>query len=301
MNNQSPPHPARGVLLLLISLLLFAALDATAKHLTATFAVPLLVWARYTFHLLLMIVFLMPTMRGRLIRTQNLRDQVLRGLFLLGTTACAVSALRTMPLAETSALVFLSPLIVTLLAGPLLGEKISGWRWVIAIAGFGGVLLIVRPGGALAGEGIAYALLSALFYSLYQLLTRKLSAAENSVTLLFYTALVGSVASSAALPWLTWTWDGALATPLNILLIASLGIYGGAGHFLVIRALHHAPASTLSPYFYVQLIWSTLLGWLLFDHFPDAWALTGMGVIAASGVAIALTSRRATADTDRAY
>lgn len=288
-------HPLRGIALMLAALALFALLDATAKHLSQTFAVPLLVWARYTVHCLLMVVFLVPAMRGRLLRTRRAGSQILRALMLLATTSLGIAALRLMPLAETTALGFLSPLIVVLLAGPWLGERIGAVRWVAVLAGFVGVLLIARPGGALAGAGVAFALGAAICYGIYQILTRQLSASESPLTMLFYTALVGSVVMTAALPWF---WGGPVPTPLQALAITTLGIYGGAGHFLLIHAFRHAPVSTLSPFLYVQLIWATLLGWLVFGHMPDLLALAGMAIIGGSGLSIALAERRRMAHAD---
>ncbi len=284
-----PAHPLHGIALMLVALALFALLDATAKHLSQTFAVPLLVWARYTVHCVLMVVFLVPAMRGRLLRTRRAGSQIVRALMLLATTSLGIAALRLMPLAETTALGFLSPLIVVLLAGPWLGERIGGVRWAAVLAGFVGVLLIARPGSALAGVGVAFALGAAICYSIYQILTRQLSASESPLTMLFYTALVGSVVMTGALPWF---WGGPVPTPMQALAIATLGIYGGAGHFLLIHAFRHAPVSTISPFLYVQLIWATLLGWLVFDHLPDLWSTAGMVVIAAGGLAIALAERR---------
>lgn len=286
---ETPQHPLRGVVLLLAALVLFALLDATAKHLTAFFAVPLLVWSRYTLHFLLMLVFVAPSMRARLVRTDNLGLQVVRALMLLATTACGIFAFRTMPLAETTAVVFLAPLLVALLAGPFLGEKVGRDRWIAVVAGFAGVLLIARPGGALNAAGVLWALGAAASYAIYQILTRRLSRIEHPLTLLFYTALVGTAVTSMALPWL---WEDAAPSALQWLMIASLGIYGGVGHFLLIRAFRLAPASTLSPFLYIQLVWAALLGWLVFDHFPDAWTVAGMAVIAASGLWIVLGERR---------
>lgn len=145
------------------------------------------------------------------------------------------------------------------------------------------MLLIARPGASLIGPGVAYALGAALCYAIYQILTRKLSASEHPLRLLFYTALVGTLAMSLALPGY---WGGALPNPTQALLIASLGIYGGVGHFLLIRAFREAPVSTLSPLLYTQLIWATLLGWWVFDHLPDTWSMIGMAIIGASGLGL---------------
>lgn len=280
--------PLRAIALMLSALLLFALLDATVKHLAETFAVPLLVWARYTVHCTLMVLFLAPSMRARLFRSRRAGSQVARALMLVCTTGFGMAALRLMPLAETTALGFVAPLIVTLLAGPLLGERIGAIRWLAVLAGFAGVLLIARPGGMLGAIGVVLALCAAFSYSMYQILTRHLAATENPVTLLFCTAAVGTVVMSAALPWF---WGGPMPSARQALLIASLGLYGGMGHFLLTHAFRHAPASMLSPFLYVQLIWATLLGWAVFGHLPDALAVIGMTIIAASGLMLALVER----------
>ena len=285
-------HPLRGIALFMLALMLFALLDATSKHLTATFAVSLLVWARYALHFVIMLVFVAPSMRSRLIRTDNLALQIVRALALVGTTGFAMMAFRSMPLAEATAVLFLAPLLVTLLAGPFLHEHIGAGRWAAAIVGFAGVLLIARLGGALNLAGIFWALAGAACYAVYQILTRRLSHAEHPLTLLFYTALVGTGVMSAALPWF---WVHASPEPLQWLLIASLGIYGGVGHFLLIRAFRLAPASTLTPFTYGQLVWAALLGWLVFGHIPDVLSAAGMAVIAAAGLWLALGERRSAA------
>jgi len=282
-------HPLRAIALFLMAMLLFATLDTTAKHLAQTFPVPMLVWARYTFHFLLMLLVLGWSMRGRLIATRHPVEQVLRALLLVATTGFGVAALRIMPLAESTAIFFVAPLIVTVLAVPLLGESVGGRRYVAVLAGFAGVLLIARPGGTLPAAGVAAALVAAVAYSGYQILTRRIARHENAVTMVFYTALVGTAVMTLALPWY---WSGPMPDWRQALLICSLGIYGGTGHFLLTRAFRLAPASTLSPFQYVQLVWATLLGWLVFGQLPDGVSFVGMAVIVASGIALALHERR---------
>ncbi|MDD5248367.1 MAG: DMT family transporter [Rhodocyclaceae bacterium] len=283
------PRPLFAIGLMLLAVLCFAALDATSKTLSQTFAVPLLVWARYTFHFLLMVVFLAPSMKIRLIATRRPRLQVLRALMLVGTTGFAMASFRTMPLAEATAILFVTPLAVALLAGPLLGERVGTTRWIAVVAGFGGMLLVARPGGAMSAAGIAWALAAAACYTIYQIQTRMLSPSENTWTMLFYTALVGTVAMSLGLPLF---WSGALPTPLQALMIASLGIYGGTGHFLLIRAFRHVAASTLSPFLYAQLVWAAVFGWLFYGHVPDGISIAGMAIIAGSSIAMAAFEQR---------
>ncbi len=282
-------HPVRGILLMTAAVLCFALLDATAKHLSQTFPVPMLVWARYTLHCLLMLAFLAPSMRWKLITTRHPVKQVVRALLLVGVTGFAMAAFRRLPLAETTALLFITPLIVALLAGPFLGERLRPLHWSISIIGFGGALLIARPGGAFDLAGIVLVLAAAACYSVYQIQTRQLSPTESTLTMLFYTALIGTVSMTLGAPFY---WGGPLPGLTDGLLIASLGLYGGTGHYLLIKAFRYAPATTLSPFLYVQLIWATLLGWLAYDHWPDATTLAGMAIIAASSIALALTQRR---------
>lgn len=285
-------HPLRGMLSMLAAVFCFALLDATAKHLSQTYPVPMLVWARYTLHCLLMVIFLAPSLRWKLIATQRPVMQVVRGLMLVGTTGFAMAAFRHLPLAETTALIFVTPLIVALLAGPILGERLRPSHWGASLCGFAGALLIARPGGALNLTGFLLVLGAALCYSIYQIQTRLLSPTENTLTLLFYTALVGTLGMTLTAPLF---WGGPMPDFSDSLMIATLGLYGGTGHFLLIKAFRHAPATVLSPFLYAQLIWATLLGWLIFDHWPDGLTLAGMTIIAISSITLALTQRRMSA------
>lgn len=286
----APQSPLmRAVLLLVGALTLFVLLDATATHLGKRYPVPMLVWARYTVHFLLMVVFLAPSMRLRLVATSRPRRQVVRALCLLATTFFGMAAFTRMPLAETTAIIFMAPLIVTLLARPVLGEQIGALRWGAVIVGFVGVLLIARPGSGLVSEGILFALGAALMYAIYQIQTRQLSSTENPVTMLFYTAMIGTIAMTLLLPWI---WGGPMPGLVDGLLVVALGVFGGVGHFLLIRAFREAPASVLSPILYAQLVLATLVGGILFGHIPDGLALTGILIIATAGAIIALDSRR---------
>lgn len=287
----SAQHPLRGILLLMASVMLFATFDAAGKYLASSgLPIPLLVWARYSVHLLLMLLFVAPSMRTRLLHTRRLSLQIARAATLIATSLLFLSALARMPLAEVTAISFVAPFLVTALSAPLLGERVAGRRWIAVGVGFGGMLLITRPGTDLSGSGVALALAGAFCLAFYQVMTRKLSATDNSLTTLFYTALLGTLVMSTTLPWF---WVGHEVTAWQLALMAYTGLCGGIGHFLLIRAFHHAPASTLSPFTYTQLVWAALLGWGVFGQFPDARSLTGMAVIAAGGLWMALAERRA--------
>ncbi|MBL8471091.1 MAG: DMT family transporter [Rhodocyclaceae bacterium] len=273
---------------MMCALLCFSVLDASFKYLVAEYPLPVLVWARYTTHTLFMLAIFAPRMGSQLLRTGRLRMQITRGLILVAVTALNSLAFRMMPLAEVTALVFLSPVFVTLLAGPLLGERVRAAKWVACALGFAGVLCIARPGGSIVPLGVLICLVSALFLAAYQIITRMLGPGETAVTTLFYTALTGSLVSLPAVPLV---WDGQLPDPRHAMLIASLGLWGGIGHFLFTRAYMLAPASSLAPLAYVQLVWATLLGWLVFDHLPDRWSVVGGIVIACGGLLAALSAR----------
>jgi drug/metabolite transporter (DMT)-like permease len=274
-----------SIILILTATFLFAVMDTFSKYLTAYFAVPLIVWARYAVHLIFMLVGIAPGMGREIVVTKHPWLMTFRGLLLASSSLLVVFAFRTLPLAETTALVFSTPLIVVLIAGPLLGEKVRLQGWLATIAGFGGVLLIARPGGSTFGIGVVYALGCALCYAGYQILTRKLSVTEPSMRQLFYTALVGTIAMSCFVPA---SWTGEVPTPGQGLIIASLGFFGGIGHFLLIRAFRETMASALSPLLYVQLIWATLLGWIFFGHLADPLTTVGMLIIGGSSLGLAL-------------
>ncbi len=277
-----------AVLLMLGATLCFAALDATSKHLSKTYPIPMMVWGRYTFHCLMMVIFLAPSMRLQLIATSRPVAQITRALMLTGTTGFAMAGFSLMPLAESTAFLFVTPLVVVILSHFLLKESITGGHWIAVIAGFCGALLIARPGGALNLQGIIWMSLAAACYAIYQIQTRQLSPTENTVTMLFYTALVGTVSMTLAAPLY---WGGPMPGWIDAALIASLGLYGGTGHLMLTRAFRYAAASFLSPFLYAQLIWAMLLGALFFQHLPDALSIAGMAVIAASSLSIALSER----------
>ncbi len=211
---------------------------------------------------------------------------------LKGTTIFGLAALRRMPLAETTALIFLAPLAVSLAAGPLLGEKITGARWVALLIGFLGVLLIANPGAGksdIDNVGVVFAIGAALCYSAYQIQTRQLAPSENNLAMQFFAAMTGTLVMSIALPWY---WQGPRPGSTEIGMFCSLGLLGGTGHFLLTRAFRFAAASPLSPFIYAQLAWATLLGWIVFQHIPDLQSLLGIAIIAASGLSLALSQRQ---------
>jgi drug/metabolite transporter (DMT)-like permease len=277
-----------AILLMLGATLCFAALDATSKHLSKTYPIPMLVWGRYSFHCLMMLVFLAPSMRLQLVATARPAAQVVRALMLTGTTGFSMAGFSMMPLAESTAFLFVTPLVVVILSHWLLRESITGGHWIAVVTGFCGALLIARPGGVLNIQGIIWMSLAAACYAIYQIQTRQLSPTENTLTMLFYTALVGTVAMTLAAPLY---WGGPMPDWTDAALIASLGLYGGTGHLMLTRAFRYATASFLSPFLYGQLVWAMMLGWIFYEHLPDWLSVAGMAVIVGSSLSIALSER----------
>jgi drug/metabolite transporter (DMT)-like permease len=286
----APVRPFRGVLLLLGALFFFACMDATTKYLAAHYNVPLIVAIRYIVNCALMIVLLAPSQGMQLMRTQRTGLVMVRALSLVAISLSFGFALQRMPVPETTAIIFLAPLLVVLVAGPILKERIGAIGWAAALGGFAGVLLVVRPGSGLDILGVAFAMMAVAGNVIYQLLSRILGRSERTIALLFYSTLTGSICFGLALPWF---WTGEAPTLWQTVLFISLGVNGGIGHYLFTSAFRHAPASTLAPVTYVQLLWALLLGWTVFGHAPDLLTLVGMMVIATSGVVMALRSRRA--------
>ena len=266
----------------------FACLDATAKFLSAHYPIPLIVWVRYAFQGALMLVFLGPRLGASLVKTSNLRLQIVRGLVLTAASLVFLTALSRMPMAEAASIAFMAPLIIAVLAGPLLHERVDARTWLALAGGFAGVLLIIRPGGGVFTWAALLPLGSALLMALYQMLTRKLAGRDTALTTLFYPALVGTFVVPLIFP-LDFTLP---QQPLHAVMFCALGVLGGIGHFLLIRAYDHAPASVLAPFTYAQLLVAIALGWLVFGQLPDALALAGMLMIAVSGLVLVLGHRR---------
>ena len=273
---------------MLLAVSTFTCLDATSKYLAGFYAVPIIVWARYLFQMLLMVLALGPRMRMGLLRTTNLRLQILRALVLTASSLLFLSALSRMPLAEAASIAFMAPMFIAVLSGPVLHERVEGRTWLALGAGFIGVLLIVRPGTGLFSWVGLLPLCSAFMMAVYQMMTRRLAGRDAALTTLFYPALVGSLVVPIVFPMALTLPD----RPAHAAMFCALGVLGGIGHFFLIRAHDYAPPSVLGPFMYGQLLTALVLGWLVFGQLPDGVAMLGMLIIAASGLLLALSHRR---------
>jgi drug/metabolite transporter (DMT)-like permease len=282
-------RPLIGVLMVMASVLLFAGNDIVTKLLVTQYPVPLVAAMRYIVQLLLMMALLLPRMGTRLLKTERTGLVLLRSACLVVSTLGMGLAFQRMPVPESVAIVFLSPMLVVLVAGPVLGEKVAAGSVLAAVVGFAGVLLIVRPGGGLDFFGVIFVLIAVTTSVVYYLLSRVLARTESTLTMLFYTALVGAVCFGATLPW---SWSGPAPDFPTLLMFASQGVAAGLGHYLFTAAHREATASLLAPVGYMQLLWVGLLSWVIFGHIPDALTIAGMALVTMAGVSIAMISAR---------
>ncbi len=280
-------RPLAGVALILLTTLCFAALDASAKLLSTVVPVLVMLWARYTVQAVAMGAWFAGTRRLGLLRSAHPRFQLVRGLLLLGVSAMSYLGLRDMPVAEFTAVVMLTPVIVTVLAALVYAEHVSPLRWALVAGGFAGALIILRPGSGLFGWVALFPALGALGFAVFQLLTRRLAGLEHPLTTHFHTGLIGSLACLLGLLVMHSTWglrlEQVYAADVGLLLL--LGTLGTVGHLLLILAFGMAPISLLTPFTYMQIFFAALAGWLVFGHVPDRWAVAGMAVVAGCGAA----------------
>lgn len=268
---------------MLSAYLIFTLLDTSAKYVVVAGVDPLFTaWMRFAIHLVVALVLLRGWRNPGRFRAASPLAQVLRGFTLFGSTIFNFLALQTLQLAETTSILFFGPMLVTALAGPLLGEW-AGWRrWMAILAGFVGVLVITRPGFGALSIGHVYAMCGTVCYSLYVIATRLLSATETSESLILYSALAPVVLLAPTLPFTVtvpqdaWHW----------LILLSVGVYGAVGHWLLILAYRNATATALAPFPYLQMVWMIGAGWLVFRQFPDTWTIVGAAIIMASGLYI---------------
>ena len=277
----------RGIALICGAMLCFSFLDTAAKYASRHVPVFEVVWARYAFSLFFAVVLLRSWARPAEYLTKRPAMQVVRALFLVVSTGFNFMALRYLQLAEASAIAFASPLLLTALAGPILGEWPGPRRWVAVVIGFIGVLIIVRtdPGGF--QPAALFSLGAALCYAGYGLTTRLLSATETPAGMLVYGSLFGVIILSPALPTLG-------EMPPDWLIVAALiatGLFGAVGHYFLILANREAPAIVLAPFQYTQILWMPILGYLVFGDVPGASTVIGAPVVIASGLYILYRER----------
>jgi len=274
-----PDEPLRGIALMIAAMAVFSAMDGVSKILAETYHPLMITWSRQVAQILLLAPLVLWIGPRRCLRSAAPGAQALRGLLLYFSTICFVSGLAQLPLAEASAIGFVSPMFTTALSIPLLGEKVGIRRWLAILVGFAGVLIVIRPGTAAFDPAALFPVASASFWALALIVTRKMSYRDTPLTTLAYASLVGLVVASLPLPWF---W--AMPEPAALGLILLMGVLSLSGHYLLVQAFQLGSVSILAPFAYSQMIWATLFGYLVFHNLPDLLTWVGAIVIILSGV-----------------
>lgn len=281
---QNSPNTVVGIILVVFTGFLFTTLDTGAKFASQNLPVGTVVWGRYIFH----VIFLLLLMAGPrimvLFRVKRPFLVIVRGTLLGLSTALFFMAISHMPLAEANAIGFITPLIVVALSIPILKEKVGPRRWAAVIVGFLGVLLIIRPGFQDIHWAYFLVLATCLTMASFSILTRILGSSETALAMLFYGGVIGAIMGTAWVLFVPGSWQTPTLPEWGLL--AVLGLLGSGSHFVLINAYRNAPVSTLAPFMYSQLIWTTCYGFFVFGDFPDGMTFVGAGVIVASGLYI---------------
>jgi drug/metabolite transporter (DMT)-like permease len=286
-----PSHQAavlRGTLLMCAGVSLFPFMNAAVKLLGARYPANEIVWARFTGHLIVMLLVFLPQYGSRLLATRRPAVQIGRGVLMLVGNALFVVAIAHVPLATASAIGFTAPLIVTALAVPLLREPVGLRRWSAVLVGFAGALVVIRPGSGFGDPMMLLLLLGSATNALYLIATRWIGHYDDPATSIVFSALIGSAIMTLVLPFsFVWPRDA-----FDFAMLGGLGVIGAVGHYLVICAFRHGPAAVIAPLGYVELVGTATLGYLIFDNCPDVWTWVGAAIIIASGLYITLRERR---------
>lgn len=279
---------ARGILFIMLAVFLFACMNTLVKLLSARLESIQIVWARTLGHFIFILLFFMPTHGFTILRSRAVGTQAARSLLQLSSTTLYFIALASVPLAEATTISFLSPLLVTLLAVPMLGEPIKANRMAVVLIGFVGVLVVVRPGSDLFQWSSLLILGSSLCYAVYQVLTRRVSGTDRAETSAIWSAMLGSFLMTLAVPFF-WATPDRLT---DVMMLLVLGVFGGVGHYCVARAMMDAPANIVSPFQYFQLLCAGLFGWLVFDAVPGVSTWLGAAIIVGAGLYLGWSETR---------
>lgn len=277
-----------GIGLMCVAVMLFAVLDTTAKYLSAQMSIFLIAGARYTGAFVMTLFVSNPITQPDLLRSANIKLQIVRAVLLVASTVLNFMALRFMQLDEVLSIIFTFPFIVAIVSGPLLGEWLGWRRWSAICFGFAGVLVITRPGLGAIHPAALFSLAATTCYGIYAVLTRIVLRTDSNETSLFYNNAIGALLMVPVLPFV---WVTPSSWFVAALLIAT-GILGSLGHFFLIAGHRLAPASVLSPFIYTQLVWVVILGYVVFDHVPNAWTMAGAAMVIGSGLYLLYRERQ---------
>jgi drug/metabolite transporter (DMT)-like permease len=272
-------RPFRGIALILASTVFLGTSDIIAKYLSATLPSIEIAWIRFLVFALIMSPAMVPGSPLFALHSKQPGFQLMRGVALLGSSLFFISGLRFLPIAEASATGFVSPLFVTALSIIFLGESVGVRRWIATALGLIGVLIILRPGTGAFHPAAFFSLVSALAWACTLIMTRMMSGSEHAITTMTYSSIAGVCVLSALVPfvWVTPSWT-------DILFGICIGVASTAGQWIVVLAFRYADASVLAPFSYIQLVWVSLLGFIIFGEVPDIWTVTGAAFIVGSGL-----------------
>lgn len=284
---KTSPNTLKGISLILLAMAVLPFIDVCAKFLGQQgMPVPEMVWARFFFGALFTLPFAYRVAGVAALKPANTAFNSLRALFLISGTACFFLALKTLPIADTLAIYFVQPILITALSPLVLGEHVGVRRWITVFIGFIGVLIIIRPGLQAFNIGVVYALGAGTSSACYYLLTRKMSGLAHAMVTTFQTSVIGAVGLSLVMPLLWLSPNGA-----QWVLLILLGAIAIAGHYCVTRAFDFAEASLLSPFNYTEMIVAVAVGWWFFNDFPDRWTFVGVGILIACAIYISWRER----------
>ena len=269
-----------GIGLMCLAGTMFPFMNAAAKVLGRDYSTLEVSWARFFGHVVFTAMAFLPSAGVRMFITRQPKIQLARSMIQCASNCFFVAAIVTIPLADAAAIGMLGPLIVALMAWPMLGERTSIPHGLAILVGFAGVLIVIRPGSAVFQPSSLLLIGSATCYALYQILTRMGANIDPPGTTTFYSSAFGAVAMLVVLPFV----GKVPASFLDFGLFCTLGILGGAGHYCVVRALAYAPANIIAPFQYFQLLGSVGVGFLVFGQLPDAMTWIGGGVIVSAGL-----------------
>jgi drug/metabolite transporter (DMT)-like permease len=288
LQTDSARNRLTGIGLISLTYVLFTLLDGSAKWLVQTVPVLVVVWLRFLTQTVIASALLFP-IRGRaLVRTRHLRWHLVRGLMFVAMTGMNFWALQFLQLTVTASIFFMVPILVALASAPLLGEKLDAKRWAAILVGFAGVLVIVRPGSASFHPAMLLSVANAVLYAAFNMMTRKLAAYDPPETIQFLPAVVASVVLA---PFALAVWQSPPGW-FEWLLLCLMGVFGGTGHYLLAMAHRYAPASTLAPFLYQQILYMALFGYLVFGSVPDPAVWFGAAIVIASGLYLFSRERR---------
>ncbi|HEY6520609.1 MAG TPA: DMT family transporter [Roseiarcus sp.] len=277
-----------AIALMCATMVCFTGQDTCAKWLSASLPIAQIVWARYVGASLIALVVSRSLSRPAILRSRRPRLQLLRSVLLFCSTTANVFAVRQLQLSETATISFLTPVFVALLAGPVLGEKVGAERVVAIALGFLGVVIATRPGTGAFQPIVLVAIAGVVCNSGYVLATRKLAGADAAPTTLAWTQIAGLVFLTPILPWV-WKQP---QSAIDWLVMAAMGVFAATSHGMLIVAHRYAPAPTLTPFTYTQLIWMIISGVVVFGQWPVPATLVGAALVVACGAYLAVRERK---------